>query len=517
LLKALTTGRFNCCATHRLSVIPASIASFAHWTSGVVGIDPIAGFDIDQITANRPDRFLDELLAALPTDPFENDRSRYCSAISAAVGKLPQWGMDLVQVLISRNLQDRDLWVAICFGWSNANLSPQDWKLVLDLAETIDAPADFFEGFVEVLGLGARREQHRIPNELIEGAQRVAERIWARALESSSPEEEDEAEWFASAINQPGGKLAEFWLWSISVVREVVGDSWTGVPTGIRDHLLRILKGSSEASGYARTIFASGLHHLFTMDPSFAEERLLPLFDWQANEAAAEQCWNGFLHAGRWLPGLLAGLLPLFNATVAKIEGIPDRMQEILVTHIATLALYFMEDPFANEWLPHIAQKLTDENLIWLAEAIDRSLDDMDTALGETKWERWLLRYWKLRQIGIPQPLSLKEGDVLACWALSVGKQFPEAVEMIKSIRIAAAFGYTAFFYRLRKKQLAKAYPKATADLVLHCLRSTRDHFAVWMQLVDIWNDLREAKVSAGTLDAIRGEALRLGIDLVVQ
>lgn len=252
LLVWLSGAAFNCTLTQEaLNQIKNDNSDFqprehpdvGHWTSGVIGIDPIAGFDIDQIAANGPDRFLDELLAARPTDPFEKDRSRYCSAISAAVRKQPKRGMDLAQILISRGLQDGDLWVSICSGWSNANLSFEEWRLVLDLAETIDAPSAFFEGFVDVLGPSARSEQYRIPNEFIEKAQSVAERIWTRALESSSPEE-DEADWFASAINQPGGKAAEFWLWSIAVVREVVGDSWTGVPTGIRDNLLRILKGS---------------------------------------------------------------------------------------------------------------------------------------------------------------------------------------------------------------------------------------------------------------------------------
>jgi hypothetical protein len=484
-----------------------------HWTSGATWMDPIAGFDIDEIGTNPPDRFLDELLAARPADPFEKDRSRYCSAISAAVGKLPKWGMDLAQTLISRGLQDRDLWLSICFGWSRASLSPEEWQLVLDLAETIDAPPDFFEGFVEVLARSALREEHRIPSELIEKSQSVAERVWIRALESSMPEH-DEAEWFDSAINQPGGKLVEFWLWSISVVREVARDSWGGIPTRIKNNVLRILKGSSGASGYARAIFAGWIHYLFSLDASFSQERLLPLFDWQASESAAEQCWNGFLRAGRWLPGLLPGLLPFFNATVAKIESFPERIQKALVTHIAILALYFMEDPFIDDWLPQIANKLGDENLIRLAEAIDRFLDDMHMERGETKWERWLLRYWELRRIGIPRILSPQEGDRLACWALSVGKHYPEAVEIIKSTPLGAAFGHTAFFYRLRKKELATAYPQATAELVLVCLKASRDRCANSGQLAELWSDLRQKKLSAATVDAIRSEALRLGIEL---
>ena len=184
------------------------------------------------------------------------------------------------------------------------------------------------------------------------------------------------------------------------------------------------------------------------------------------------------------------------------------------MTHSAVLALYLTEDPFADGWLPQTAQKLTEANLIRLAEAIDHFLEDMDVVRVETKWVRWLSRYWELRQMGIPQALSPQEADGLACWALSAGKHFPEAVEMIKSIPIAAVFGRTAFFYRLRKKELAKAFPEATAELILLCLNATRDPFIMLGQLTDVWNDLRHEKPSPVTLDAIRSEALRLGMDL---
>ena len=491
---------------------PREHPELKHWTSGIIGIDPIAGFDIDDLGRHPADRFLDELLASRSADPFGKDRSRYCSAISAVVAKQPKWGVDVVYTLISRGLQDRDLWFSVCFGWSNANLSPEEWHAVVDLAETIDAPPDFFEGFVEVLR-SASKERHGIPEGLIQKGQSVALRIWTRALESSVPDE-DETDWFGGALNQPGGKLAEFWLWSISRVREIAGDSWKGIPTNIRDHLAGIVKGSSEASGYFRVIVGSWLHYLFSIDAPFVEERLLCLFDWQASETVAEQCWNGFLRAGRWLPGLLAGLLPLFNTTVARIERLTEGIQEILVTHIAILALYLMEDPFADGWLPQTIQKLSDANLIRLAEAIDRFLEDMDALRVEAKWERWLSRYWELRQMGIPQALSQEEADSLACWSLSAGKHFPKAVEMIKRSPIAAVFGHTAFFYRLRKKELAKAFPQATAELVLVCLKASRDRFAHSGQLPGVWNDLRQEKPSSVTLDAIRSEALRLGIDL---
>jgi hypothetical protein len=88
---------------------------------------------------------------------------------------------------------------------------------------------------------------------------------------------------------------------------------------------------------------------------------------------------------------------------------------------------------------------------------------------------------------------------------------------MTKSTQISGVSGRTGFFYRLGKKELAKAYPGATADLVLYCLQSAREQFAIGKPLADLWSDLRGAKVAAATSDAIRSEALRLGMTLEVQ
>ncbi len=193
-----------------------------------------------------------------------------------------------------------------------------------------------------MLERGLQREKFRIPNDGISKAQNVARRAWARALESAVTDPNGIDDWFGDAINQPGGKLAEFWIRSISVVREVSGDSWKAIPEEIAKSLHSTLANSSNAGGYARAIFATSLDFFFSIDSSFCEKELLPLFDWQTNALRAEQCWNGFLQYGRWLPGFVSALLPHFERTVVKIDRFPEKMQHRVVAHVSTLALYLI-------------------------------------------------------------------------------------------------------------------------------------------------------------------------------
>jgi SIR2-like domain/Domain of unknown function (DUF4020) len=484
------------------------------WTSGAHWIDPLAGFDIDDIVTQRVDGFLEDLLAAKPDIPFGKDRSSYCSAISSAVKKNFNWGIEFARLLASRRMKDTDLWAAICYGWSDSSLSDGEWQFLLHLADSIDAPAPFFEEFVGVLERGLQREKFRIPNDGISKAQNVARRVWARALESAVTDPSGIDDWFGDAINQPGGKLAEFWIRSISVVREVSADSWKGIPDEIAESLHSILANSSNAGGYARAIFATSLDFFFSIDSSFFEQELLPLFNWQTSALHAEQCWNGFLQYGRWLPGFVSALLPHFERTVARIDRFPEKIQERVVAHVATSALYLIDDPFADGWLPRMCEHLSGENLTRLAIGIDRLLDDSDIVRCEAAWDRWLLSYWNFRRLGTPRPLSHEEADAMACWSLSVGKYFPKAAEMTKSTPIAAAFRHTAFLYRLKKKKLANSYPQQVAELVVFCLKSARGGLFVGSHLIDLWNALRSAEISESVLNEIRSEALRHGIDL---
>jgi hypothetical protein len=174
--------------------------------------------------------------------------------------------------------------------------------------------------------------------------------------------------------------------------------------------------------------------------------------------------------------------------------------QDRLAEHVATLALYFIEDPFANNWLPEICQKLGQINLVDLGWAIDRFLEGIATPRAEILWEVWLLKYWNLRRTGKPQPLTPEEADALTCWSLSVGKYFPDAVGTIKLTKIAAKFERTAFIYRLEKKELAKAYPEETAQLVLHCLSCASDQNRLFGRLPGFWTDLLQESVSPAIL-----------------
>jgi len=485
-----------------------------YWSSSVHGIDPIGGLNLDELGARQPEAVLDELLACQPRSLLDRSRGSYCRAVSAIVTKNPEWGIPWLNTLLLRKLTATDLWYCVCPGWRNARLTPEQWRLVLGLAETIEAPSEFFPAFLEVLPQGTRGERSTLPDDQMEHAQRVAERIWRIALESTPTiQAASHGDWLATAINEPGGRLAEFWLQRISVARKLAGESWRGFPLPIGSSLARMLEGKSGSAASARIVFASRLHYFFSLDSAFTELRILPLFNWKADPLSAEQCWHGFLIWGRWMPGYSEQLLPHFDAAIDRLASFTEQIRNQLVAHIATVAVFLIENPLGNKWLPSVLQRLEENDQIGLARFLPRFLEDANPVLAEGVWERWFKGYWQMRLLGMPKPLLPKEAREMVSWPIVFGKYFPQAVELACSPQDLAALEDSRLFEQLQKKGLTKAFPQATAKLVLFFLRAKPPFFRLSDEVKEVWRALKSGGVSVSELRDIREAMLELGFN----
>jgi hypothetical protein len=375
----------------------------------------------------------------------------------------------------------------------------------LDVVEKVDAPAEFFSAFADVLQDGSRKESHGLNDDLMSQGQRVAVRIWDLALKSDAEEVKSHGDWLGIAINRPGGKLAEFWLQRISIEKKLVGENWTGIPEEIKGSLTEILRGTSGEAACARTVFGSQLHYFFSLDASFTMTEILPLFNWRADESRAEQCWHGFLFWGRWLAGFTEQLLPYFTETISRIGKMSDRVREALIHQVAGVALFRLENPLANDWFPNVLLQFEDKDLSQLAATIDRYLGDVETSITEKIWGKWLADYWKMRLTNKPKAVVAEEGNEMGCWPFSLGRFFPDAVKLTMSMKGIITFEHTPIFLRLdEKKELVRNYPDATADLILFYFQCPLKYFFNSEQVKSVWQELRQTTIAREKLNKIR-------------
>ena len=476
-------------------------------------LDATEGFNAQEITRQDVRAFVSGRPSPGDENHFDSKRSRYCNSISAAATQNPEWAMSFLNELASSGLNEADLWASAVTGLRNAKLSFQTWGDFLAFAESVVAPAAFFEATTDLLEHGSTRETDSLPDELMPAAQRVAERIWSESLQYAKPTSRQMEDWLTEAVNRPGGKLARFWLERISSARRTEGDKWTSIPKQIAQQLKTIIDDSSKAAAHARVVFASQLHYFFSLDPAFAQTELLPLFDWMRDTTVAQQCWHGFVMWGRWLPGFTERLLPSFHQMIARAASESDNIRRATIMQITVLALYRLPDPLSNGWLPNVIRTLEEKELIALAAEIDHALSNADALPVEGIWARWLKRYWEERILGRPKPFTLDEARHIGCWALSSGRHFPEAVKLVAALQPRPRLEHVGFLSRIDSKGLAQKYPAATADLLLVYFSAPDLHVYADDTLRNIWRALVQAKLPPEHLRKVREAIFRFGPD----
>jgi Domain of unknown function (DUF4020)/SIR2-like domain len=484
------------------------------WHQEARWLGPTEGFDTQKITSQSVEHFLATKPESTESGTFDSKWDRYCASISAAASASPDWALLLLKALFSAQNLEADLWVSAVQGINNAKLNGKQWDEFLKFCESVNAaPHPFYNALANLLYHGTTREADALPDSMMETAQRIAERVWAESLQNTLVEDRRLEDWLTEAINRPGGKLAQFWLQRISSARRTAGDKWTALPDGIVENMRAIIKGSSGASAHARIIFASQLHYLFSIDPSFAEEELLPLFDWSRSPLITEQCWHGFLTWGTCLPGFTPRLLSSFNEMVRLAPSQSELIRRAIITHVTGLAFYRLDNPLSDSWLHGIILMLDEKDLVALSASFDRELNRLETHKVEAIWERWLKKYWDERGLGRPKPLVSGEARHMGGWVLSLGKHFPEGVKLVGSLQPQPRLEHIGFLNRIKSKGLTEAYPNETAELLLVYLGGPNIGVFADETLKHIWKGLVQAKAESNLLQKVREEIFRHGFD----
>ena len=477
---------------------------------------PKETFEPQRIIQIPPEEFLYKLLAHRPSQlaDITNPEQNPANGLAAACKESVRWGLAFGTILQERSIAEIYYWTSIAEGWSNAEMSHDEWHAVLNFAEGIKAPKGFFEAFANVLQRGVQHEKSPLPLDLMDNAERVAEKIWATCLQDTEADTPDFKDWLTTALNRPGGRLAEFWVRRIAAARKVAADEWRGLPERIKEVVSRIVKGSSGASAHARSVILSRVHYFYSLDPDFTRRELLPLFSWDKNNSQAEQCWHGFLYWGRWHPGFIPDLLSQFAKTIGNMDRLPDRLPERAIEHLAGLCLYLIPNPLDGDWLFNVLHLLSEDRMGKFAATIDRFLSDSESDVNEKIWTRWLRDYWIARSQGIPKSLSTFEANEMATWGLSLGSHFPEVVDLTMKLEGLLTFENSPLLYQVEKKGIANTHPDSTAKLLLLFARRTPRLFFPDENLESIWKNLRASKADAKLLEKVRDAFCKLGQNL---
>jgi len=397
-------------------------------------------------------------------------------SVQSRVAKHPAWALDTIKALRARAAWASPLWDTLLLGLQRV-MTPDLWRELLTEIASHPQPEDLATGFSYLLLATEESENEslRVPDALLSHAEDEALRVLI-ALPDPPQAPNPDSEWLMEAINHPAGRIAEFLLRTVSRRWVAAKDTWSGLPSEVKQRFDMVVSGASRAAALARVVLVSQLHFFLDADQGWSLEQLLPRLDWRLDPEEAARVWHGFLAWGRWTDRGLASLLPLYRECAAHVRHLPIRNQDRYTEHLASLLMFAGIDPFAAGWLPGIVATMPTALRCNLARhsffaLLDDALEDDQRKL---RYDQWIRRYLDERVRGIPCLLDASEASELALWSL-VSAELLEAIAPLLRFFPRAAPGGGAFTpmpWLKTSAPVLRAHPSATAQFLLYFLRA---------------------------------------------
>jgi hypothetical protein len=357
---------------------------------------------VDELQAIDPRQDIARLIQAVESADDYFERDALLSAISASVRNSFGWSVSLVEGLQGAEAWATPIWGALITGWATSKHTSDEWSIVLgyllshqDLGQVADQLADMLVNL-------ARSSMPEFGAKQFEEAEQLYDAIWL-ALGTFPEQERPEPprDWLSEAINRAGGRLAEFLIRRIDAKRKVAQED--SVTAEDIERLSRICDGTSYSHHLALVIISQDLLFLFSLDPDWTRDKLLPTFDWDTDATRAEAAWAGYLWGPRWHRGLLPALVPLIQETFERLTSLRDEARRQLAALVAGISVHATDDPMSRpDWLRKYlaAGEVLDRTA--LADSLSSALDPLDNLAVKDLWQRWLRDYVTERVNNVP-------------------------------------------------------------------------------------------------------------------
>lgn len=418
----------------------------------------------------------------------------------------PEDGYRLLDALAGDAETARAVGGAVVRGLAGAAESTDDWTALIDRLLAMPTLPSVADDVAQLLEEGSRNRDAGLGPENVQAARRLASAVWPH-LSGSSVAGDD---WLARAINSGFGRIAEFWLHSISIEIRAAGESWAGLNQVTTTALDTMIEATTEDEALALVVVASQLHFLFAADEEWTVEALMPLFDWAHDEHRAEQAWDGYLSWGQANDRLLtAGLRAAFERSFSKLGTMFDESKRRRFCElVAGIAVRSSIPGIGIEMAKGLVSAADDTSRASFASAMESVLGQIPPDVAVARWDAWIKDYLADRVAGVPRPLSQDEATEAAGWLLHLGDRFPDAVAL--AVKTPAALGeHSDVLYRLKDTDLLITYPHDVVKLVTQLARHTEPPFWGCSFLADIVDRVRST-VDRTLLTRLVEQALRL-------
>ncbi len=450
------------------------------------------------------------LLSYQGDGPIGPNREGLLAELIGAVAACFEWGRSLAAALVEMAQWEADLWGSVLDGWRNAVLDDGQWAGIFPLLAAGAQARRLAEPIADLLVHGVGKEKGAIPMSCLPTAECIAAQLLATCAEDTPPRVQWATDWFTIAINDPGGKIAQFYIQALS--RTVSGDTERSgeLPADYCRYFDAYLSAGSYPAQMGCVVLASRIHFLFAVDADWTRRNILPLLDWTKDQERAERAWHGYLAWGRWNRALLPELLPLYQQVFPALAHQPPHLRERFCGHLASIATYGLGHPVSDGWLWTFLRQADPETRATWAGSMAEQLASLKQEAVPDLWTRWLDEYWSLRNSGVPVPLSEEEKQAMVSWAVPLKPVFPAVVDRICALD-APELGHTRFYSDLYEGQLAALHPAPLARLLKHLATAAREPFYHCHELQRLVQQLAGCLPPPAEMLTICHELARLG------
>lgn len=435
------------------------------------------------------------------------------ATITEAASERFEWGLRLGVALSTKQAWESEIWVALCRAWLKVVSGDEQRSSVLALLiqhPKLDRIADEVSDLL-VHWSWADKAADPSSDVLLKG-EALADRVWHASKSQTLLSDEPANGWSHEAINHPAGKVTQFWLYALSIVRKHAGDKWSGkLPRPYRDRFGQVIAGSCRGAQLGRVVIASQVRFLFAVDSAWTKENVLPLLDFAIEVERARSAWDGFLYRGSWDEGILPELLPLYERSFPYLLAADQAVCNRLCEHLASIAVFASINPLDNGWLDKFVLQAEDEIRATWAAYVRQSLESLSDDKIAGLWNRWLARYWERRNHGYPKPLGKVEVRAMVEWLPHLQVVFTAAVtEAVKSS--APKYEYTSLFSRLLKGKLQQRNPTELTQLLLHLMQTIPSGFSLFCDdLEKLVGGIQASSIPPGMYKRACDELSRIG------
>ncbi|TQJ33049.1 SIR2 family protein [Arthrobacter sp. SLBN-122] len=334
-------------------------------------------------------------------------------------------------------------------GLGESNLwSEELWDILLPALEKCAAPGDM-AGLLEVLANHPSRTRYLYSLESLiskawsdKAPQKVDDvkpvlaalyKLWQSVGAASEPEGDQEPDAYSSARSSARGRLALHYLQGMGVLARIAPE--TPVLAGEIRGVIESMIGN-ERDLHTVTILAGSTGWFFSEYEDWADNKLLPLFDWTLSPEVAAATWSGFLNGSSWSSHTVEKLSESVRSGYSWVSRyIPEAMPAFVDHHSFLFSSGLLPDNDPT-WVDAFTLAATvEERELWI-DSVSRRYGD--TGPSPEAWRR-LLTYWARRARNTPIGLDGIEVNALLQWLFLTETSLPEALAVLLSSPIPRA------------------------------------------------------------------------------